>query len=122
MKKNYYIIECKLYFRNKKNSDVIYIHHPIFAMLKNPIKDGKQLYIPQEGVPHYPKLKRNTQHPKDWKWYKRCPKEWNKTFHIRPIRAQETKWKKECMTFDEDLLYLAEERFYPRYKHHVYYY
>lgn len=69
-----------------------------------------------------PKLKKKRFYPKEYNYYKGCPKYWNKLHHIRPIRKENKYWAKMSCTLDEDLIYLAEERFYPQYKMHIYYY
>ncbi len=69
-----------------------------------------------------PKLKKNRFYPKEFNFYTGCPKAWNKMFHIRPVRRENKYWAKMACTLDLDLMYLAEEKCYPNYKMHVYYY
>lgn len=69
-----------------------------------------------------PKLRKASFYPKEYNFYSGCPKEWNKIFHIRPIRAANHHWAHMACTLDEDLIYLAEEKYYPNYKMHIYYY
>lgn len=68
-----------------------------------------------------PKLKKNVFYAKEYALYNSCPKWFNKLHHIRPCRRQDKLFARQSMTLDDDLIYLAEERYYPDYKLHVYY-
>lgn len=58
-------------------------------------KGGKKEWLDRgcPSYPEYPKLKKKRYYPKEFNPYSKCPKAWNKMFHIRPCRR---KWKKFC--------------------------
>lgn len=72
------------------------------------------------------KLKTHRDHPKDYKFYQRRPSWHNRIYHRKP-RRRESKYMVNMMYsvgmgYDEDLVYNAEDKFYPLYGDVVYYY
>ena len=77
-----------------------------------------------------PKLKKSKLYPKEYNFYSRCTKEWNKYYHIRPCRRSNKKMTEmsyiRCSRITniieaENRAFKAEERFYPEYRRYVYY-
>lgn len=66
--------------------------------------------------PKMPKLRKKQFYPRDYQWYKTCPKAWNKLQHIRPVRRE---WKHFCYLVRE--LQMSEGIPYPSDKRHIYY-
>ena len=81
--------------------------------------------------PRERKLKKSQFYPKEYAMMSGCPSAWNTMFHIRPCRRQSKKMTEASYVRGSRITnivdqgywaYMAEERYYPAYKMHVYYY